>query len=111
MKIPYTIKNYWISVGTSFLIATISNLMVGIIIGSDLARFIYIGLLAYWIIIEIRRFHDANKTGLLVLINLIPGIGTLAVLESGDFNHSESGENRQSESINKNQSPGLYLLN
>lgn len=80
MKIPYTIKNYWISVGTSFLIATISNLMVGIIIGSDLARFIYIGLLAYWIIIEIRRFHDANKTGLLVLINLIPGIGTLAVL-------------------------------
>ena len=32
------------------------------------------------------------------------------VLESGDFNHSESGEIRQSESINKNQSPGLYLL-
>lgn len=80
MKIPYTIKIYWINVGTSFLIATISNLMVGIIIGSDLARFIYIGLLAYWIIIEIRRFHDANKTGLLVLINLIPGIGTLAAL-------------------------------
>ena len=33
------------------------------------------------------------------------------LLESGDFNHSESGEIRQSESINKNQSPGLYLLN
>ena len=33
------------------------------------------------------------------------------LLESGDFNHSESGENRQSESNNKDQSPGLYLLN
>lgn len=33
------------------------------------------------------------------------------LLESGDFIHSESGEIRQSESINKNQSPGLYLLN
>ena len=33
------------------------------------------------------------------------------VLESGDFIHSESGEIRQSESNNKNQSPGLYLLN
>ena len=34
-----------------------------------------------------------------------------AMLESGDFSHSESGENRQSESNNKDQSPGLYLLN
>ena len=33
------------------------------------------------------------------------------LLESGEFSHSESGEIRQSESNNKNQSPGLYLLN
>ena len=35
----------------------------------------------------------------------------ISLLESGDFSHSESGENRQSESNNKDQSPGLYLLN
>ena len=41
----------------------------------------------------------------------IEGAQTVQVLESGDFNHSESGENHQSESNNKNQSPGLCLLN
>lgn len=80
MKIPYTIKNYWINVGVSFLIATGANLLIGVVVGSNNARFIYLLLAIYWIVIEVRRFHDANKSGWLALINLIPGIGTFAAL-------------------------------
>lgn len=79
-KIPYTIKNYWINIGASFLIATIASLVLGMIIGTENARFVYLVLAVYWILIEIRRFHDANKSGWLALINLIPGIGTFAAL-------------------------------
>ena len=80
MKIPYTIKNYWINVGASFLIATVASFLIGLLVGSDNARFVYLLLAVYWIMIEIRRFHDANKSGWLALINLIPGIGTFAAL-------------------------------
>lgn len=79
-KVPYTRKNYWISVGASFLIATVLNLILGLILGSETARFVYMILAVYWILIEIRRFHDANKSGWMALINLIPGIGTFAAL-------------------------------
>lgn len=79
-KLPYTIKNYWVNVAASFLIATVANLIIGMVLGSQVARFIYLILIAYWIIIEIRRFHDANKSGWLALINIIPGIGTFAAL-------------------------------
>lgn len=79
-KIPYTIKNYWINVGVSFLIATVANLLVGLVLGSEIARYVYLLLMIYWILIEIRRFHDANKSGWLALINLIPGVGTFAAL-------------------------------
>ena len=79
-KLPYTRKSYWINVGASFLTATIANLVLGLILGSETARFVYLILAVYWILIEIRRFHDANKSGWLALINLIPGIGTFAAL-------------------------------
>jgi len=79
-KIPYTIKNFWINVGTSFLIASAANILVGLVLGSEIARYVYLILMVYWILIEIRRFHDANKSGWLALINLVPGIGTFAAL-------------------------------
>lgn len=79
-RLPYTIKNYWINVAVSFLIATVANPIIGMVAGSQTARYMYFVLVVYWIIIEIRRFHDANKTGWLALINIIPGIGTFAAL-------------------------------
>lgn len=79
-KLPYTIKTYWVSVVTSFVVATIVNLILGLIVGPETARFVYFLLAVYWVLIEVRRFHDANKSGWLVLINLIPGIGTVAAL-------------------------------
>lgn len=79
-KLPYTIKNYWVNVGVSYLIAVGANLLIGLIAGPEIARLVYIALLAYWILIEIRRFHDANKSGWLALMNLFPGVGTFAAL-------------------------------
>ena len=79
-KLPYTKKTYWVSVVASFVVATIVNLILGLIVGSETARFVYFLLAVYWVLIEVRRFHDANKSGWLVLINLIPGIGTVAAL-------------------------------
>ena len=79
-KLPYTIKSYWINVGVSFLIAVIANLVIGLILGSEIARYVYLLLAIYWVLIEIKRFHDANKSGWLALINLMPGVGTFAAL-------------------------------
>lgn len=93
-KLPYTIKSYWINVGVSFLIATIANLVVGMILGSEIARLVYIILVVYWILIEIRRFHDANKSGWLALINLIPGIGTFAALITAGVLRSNYDNNK-----------------
>ena len=94
MKLPYTIKNYWINVGASFLIAIVASFLIGLLVGSDNARFVYLLLAVYWIVIEIRRFHDANKSGWLALINLIPGIGTLAALIVAGVMKSDYNNNR-----------------
>ncbi len=94
MKIPYTIKNYWINVGVSFLIAMLSNMVIGLLVGTEIAQFVYLVLLVYWINIEIRRFHDANKSGWLGLINLVPGIGTFAALIIAGVLQSNYDNNR-----------------
>ena len=78
--LPYTVKQYWINVVVSFLIASMANVLIGVVLGSETARTIYIFLIIYWIVIEVRRFHDANKSGWLAMINLLPGIGTFAAL-------------------------------
>ncbi len=93
-KLPYSIKNYWINVGASFLISSAANLLIGLAVGPEIARFIYLGLLVYWIAIEVRRFHDANKSGWLALINLLPGIGTFAALIVAGVLKSDYNNNR-----------------
>lgn len=93
-KIPYTIKNYWINVGASFLIATVANIIIGLVLGSEIARYANLLLIVYWILIEIRRFHDANKTGWLALINLIPLVGTLAALITAGVLKSDYENNK-----------------
>ena len=79
-KRKYTRKNYWINVVISFLLASVSNIVIGLVLGSEIARFVYLIMLVYWIVIEVRRFQDAGKSGWLALINLIPGIGIIAAV-------------------------------
>ena len=57
-----------------------SNIVIGLVLGSEIARFVYLIMLVYWIVIEVRRFQDAGKSGWLALINLIPGIGIIAAV-------------------------------
>lgn len=97
-KRKYTRKNYWINVVISFLLASMSNIVIGLVLGSEIARLVYLIMLVYWIVIEVRRFQDAGKSGWLALINLIPGIGIFAaVIVAGMLKSNyESEENKDS---------------
>ena len=93
-KIPFTRKDYWICVGASFLIAIIANFMISLVAGSEIARFVYLLEIAYWILIEIRRFHDANKSGWMALLNLIPALGAFIALIVAGVLKSDYENNR-----------------
>lgn len=99
--LPYTIKQYWINVIVSFLMASMADVLFGVILGSETARTVYIFLLIYWIVIEVRRFHDANKSGWLALINLLPGIGTLAALILAGVMRSDYEGNKWYKAVRK----------
>ena len=95
-KRKYTRKNYWINVVISFLLASVSNIVIGLVLGSEIARFVYLITLVYWIVIEVRRFQDAGKSGWLALINLIPGIGIIAaVIVAGMLKSNYESEEKQ----------------
>jgi uncharacterized membrane protein YhaH (DUF805 family) len=49
-------------------------------LGIALIGFIILGCLIPSIAVQVRRFHDQDKSGWLVLLNLIPSIGGLIVL-------------------------------
>lgn len=53
----------------------------------------YLGTLVPTLAVQARRFHDQNKSGWLVLLNLIPYVGALIVL-GFMFVGSDEGENR-----------------
>ena len=95
-KRKYTRKKYWINVVVSFLLASVSNIVIGLVLGSEIARFVYLIMLVYWIVIEVRRFQDAGKSGWLALINLIPGIGIIAaVIVAGMLKSNYESEEKQ----------------
>lgn len=95
-KRKYTRKNYWINVVISFLLASVSSIVIGLVLESEIARFVYLIMLVYWIVIEVRRFQDAGKSGWLALINLIPGIGIIAaVIVAGMLKSNYESEEKQ----------------
>ena len=76
----FTRKDFWIRAIASYAIAMFVGFLISIVAGNRVSMYIYVPMVIYWIIIEVKRFHDANKTGWLALINLIPGLGTFAAL-------------------------------
>lgn len=62
MYLPYPKKKYWLSIVISFLIATVTNVFVKMFLAPEVAIYVNILLVMYWILIEIRRFHDANRS-------------------------------------------------
>lgn len=84
MYLPYPKKKYWLSIAISYLIATVTNVFVKLFLDLEIVIYVNILMIMYWILIEIRRFHDANRSGWLALINLIPCIGfIIAVIVAG----------------------------
>ncbi|KQM13931.1 hypothetical protein ASE49_12750 [Novosphingobium sp. Leaf2] len=58
--------------------------ILGLLIGTEVATVLYLlcalGLLIPQIAVQVRRFHDLDKSGWFALLNLIPYIGTFIVL-------------------------------
>jgi uncharacterized membrane protein YhaH (DUF805 family) len=58
--------------------------LLGVLTGPDVAAVFYLlgvlGLLIPQIAVQVRRFHDQDKPGWLVLLNLIPYLGAIVVL-------------------------------
>ena len=84
MYLPYPKKKYWLSIAISYLIVTVTNVFVKLFLDPEVVIYVNILMIMYWILIEIRRFHDANRSGWLALLNLIPCIGfIIAVIVAG----------------------------
>lgn len=95
---PITRKEYWIRmialfVGGGLLIGVVFAAMLG---GASIQTGQYTSMPAYYlgyiaefilfIIFEIQRLHDANKSAAWILLNLIPGFGFLvAIIVPGCF--------------------------
>ena len=73
-------KKFWIYFIVSWLAVSLLEILLEMMVGHQMAMYIYVPLAAYWIYIEVQRFHDANKSGWLALMNIFPGIGIFAAV-------------------------------
>ena len=81
-------KEYWFFVLGGFIVAVVLGLIEGILGLSGMVAGAYgpltaiflLGIIVPSIAVQVRRFHDQDKSGWFVLLALIPFIGGLAVL-------------------------------
>ena len=88
-------KEYWLFVLLTLIVTIGVTLIGGILFGSGdnqeaggllalplmgLLGLIWLALIVPSIAVQVRRFHDQDKSGWLVLLNLIPYLGALVVL-------------------------------
>ena len=90
------IKKYFVFDGRAdrreFWLFMLCNLIIGIILSilgnipvlgvvfAIISGLYSLAVLVPSLAVGVRRLHDTNKTGLLMLLNLIPGIGSIIVL-------------------------------
>lgn len=93
-------KTYWFSVlgmiAASFVLMFIAALLSG---GSESAisiimLILYVPLIWCSLAIQIKRWHDRNKSGWWVLIGFVPVIGGIWALIENGFLAGNAGENR-----------------
>ncbi len=94
-------KTYWLSVLVLMLISVLGMLVlsgIGAMISQNAAIFlpllIYIPLIWSSLAIQVKRWHDRNKSGWWVLIGLVPVIGGIWVLIENGFLAGDEAENR-----------------
>lgn len=86
---PITRKQYWLRVIAVFVAATIIGLIADAMLGGFYISYyqyfpahniVYIVELVFLIIFQVLRWHDAKKSGLFALLNLIPTVGPIIAL-------------------------------
>ena len=94
-------KTYWLSILGLMLISILAMLVlsgVGSMISQNAAIYlpflIYIPLIWSSLAIQVKRWHDRNKSGWWVLIGLVPVIGGFWVLIENGFLAGDETENR-----------------
>lgn len=81
-------KEYWMFVLGVFIAVILLSIVEGIVglsgmvggVYGPLTTIFFLGILVPSIAVQIRRFHDQDKSGWFVLLSLIPFIGGLIVL-------------------------------
>lgn len=81
-------KEYWMFVLGIFIAAIVLSIVEGILglsrmvggVYGPLTTILFLGVIIPSIAVQVRRFHDQDKSGWFVLLALIPFIGGLAVL-------------------------------
>lgn len=81
-------KEYWLFLVGVFIAAIVLSIVEGILGLSGMVAGVYgplttillLGIIIPSIAVQVRRFHDQDKSGWFVLLALIPFIGGLAVL-------------------------------
>ncbi|MDY4923460.1 DUF805 domain-containing protein [Frisingicoccus sp.] len=83
---PITRKQYWLRVIAFYVAGTIVGLIMDVTIGGfyispemyfPARNIIYMALFVLLIVLQVLRWHDANKSGLFALINFIPIVGPI----------------------------------
>ncbi|HEY1394251.1 MAG TPA: DUF805 domain-containing protein [Methylibium sp.] len=95
-------KIFWLyGVLGSLLFALFLGLVLGIAGFEDYTIDAIINLLLIWpgLAIMVKRWHDRDKSGWWVLINLIPVIGFVWTLVEGGFLRGSNGPNRYGEDL------------
>ena len=87
---------YWMF-NVAVIIGIIIGSIIGAVLGEEVGRIVvYVFMLVYiWslIAIQVKRWHDRDKSGWWILINFIPIIGIWALIENG-FLPGTEGKNR-----------------
>lgn len=81
-------KEYWMFVLGVFIAAIVLSIVEGILgltgmvggVYGPLTTILLLGVIVPSIAVQVRRFHDQDKSGWFVLLALIPFVGALAVL-------------------------------
>jgi uncharacterized membrane protein YhaH (DUF805 family) len=86
---------FWIVQGGAFLIfAALGGLMQSELIPEAIPIIAFWVMLGPMIAIQVQRWHDLDKSGLFVLINLVPFLGALVSLVVLGFIPGTPGPNR-----------------
>ena len=75
-------KEYWMFFLAYVLILAVTGILYEIshVVGGLIAAVVVLGLFIPSLAVQVRRFHDQDKSGWFVLLSIIPYIGGLIVL-------------------------------